>query len=313
MTDASKIVLDKYQTRQRKKQKTEFRDFIKSQAEKLGFECKVEKGSFGAKNIIIGDPESAKVLYTAHYDTAPVLPFPNFITPKNFFIYLLYQFVLIFAMFIPLFAFGFGIGFAMGYFEVAEPIAFLVIRCSGLAIMLAFLFLIMAGPANKHTVNDNTSGVITLLEIMHSIPEEARSNAAFIFFDFEEVGLVGSSAYRSNHKKSTNDKLLINFDCVSDGENILFAVKKKARKHIPLIEEAFKANENVTVEVTSKGVFYPSDQANFPIGVGVAALKKSKRFGVLYMDRIHTKRDTVCREENIEFLTNGAVRLAENI
>jgi len=66
------------------------------------------------------------------------------------------------------------------------------------------------------------------------------------------------------------------------------------------------------VEVASKGVIYPSDQANFPVGVGVAALKTSKS-GILYMDRIHTKRDTVCREENIEFLRDGAVRLLSMI
>lgn len=310
MTEASKIVLERYQTRQRKKQKEEFRDFIKEQAESLGFEYNVEKGSMGAKNIVIGNPESAKVLYTAHYDTAPVLPFPNFITPKNFFIYLLYQIVLCLMMYIPMFAFGFVLGFGMGLLHVPEQIASVVIPASAIAIIIAILVLMMKGPANKHTVNDNTSGVITLLEIMHSIPEEARSNAAFIFFDLEEVGLVGSSAYRSKHKKMTEDKLLINFDCVSDGENILFAVRKKAKKHIPLLEEAFKANENVSVEIAAKGVFYPSDQANYPIGIGVAALKKSEKFGFLYMDKIHTKRDTVCREENIEFLANGAIKLA---
>jgi hypothetical protein len=48
----------------------------------------VEKASFGGRNIVIGNPDTAKVLYTAHYDTCARLPFPNFITPKNIFIYL---------------------------------------------------------------------------------------------------------------------------------------------------------------------------------------------------------------------------------
>ena len=59
-------------------------------------------------------------------------------------------------------------------------------------------------------------------------------------------------------------------------------------------------------------MFYPSDQANFSRGVGVAALKKTKG-GLLYMDRIHTKRDTVYMEENIAYLTEGAVRLAGSL
>jgi hypothetical protein len=59
-------------------------------------------------------------------------------------------------------------------------------------------------------------------------------------------------------------------------------------------------------------VFYPSDQANFRHGVGVAALKRTRR-GLLYMDRIHTKGDTVYEEKNIRFLTEGAIRLSEII
>lgn len=317
MTEASKTVLEKYQTRQSKKQKAVFRDFIKAQAERLGFEYNVEKGSFGAKNIVIGNPESAKVLYTAHYDTAPVLPFPNFITPKNFSVYILYVLgicVLAAAITFPIgLALGFLTGIIITILDLSPETTDLILDFLPLAFMMLFILLLSFGPANKHTVNDNTSGVITLLEIMHLLPEEARTNTAFIFFDLEEQGLFGSSAFRSKHKKMTNNKLLINFDCVSDGENILFAVKKKARAHIPLIESSFQANENVKVEVASKGVFYPSDQMNFPIGVGVAALKKNKLFGFLYMDRIHTKRDTVCREENIEFLSNGAVKLAVEI
>ena len=59
--------------------------------------------------------------------------------------------------------------------------------------------------------------------------------------------------------------------------------------------------------IRSKGVFYPSDQMNFKKGVGVAALKHSKFLRTDYMDRIHTNRDTVFCEENIEFLTEFAM------
>jgi len=43
--------------------------------------------------------------------------------------------------------------------------------------------------------------------------------------------------------------------------------------------------------------------------VGVAALKKSRRLGILYMNRIHTPRDTVYEEENIAYLVRGARHL----
>ena len=86
----------------------------------------------------------------------------------------------------------------------------------------------MAGPANEHTVNDNTSGVTTLIDTMTILPDELKSDVAFIFFDLEEAGLVGSKSFFKKHKNVMNNKLLVNFDCVSDGENILLVLNKKA-------------------------------------------------------------------------------------
>ena len=45
---------------------------------------------------------------------------------------------------------------------------------------------------------------------------------------------------------------------------------------------------------------YPSDQMMFPYGVGICALKKSK-VG-LYVDKIHTSRDTILEETNVNLL-----------
>ena len=68
------------------------------------------------------------------------------------------------------------------------------------------------------------------------------------------------------------------------------------------------AKDGFNVEVADKNVFYPSDQANFPCGVGVASLRSTKK-GLLYMNRIHTSRDVIYQEENIEFFKNGAIEL----
>ena len=74
-------VLSCYPVRKNKKQKAAFRDEVQSYVESLGYVCETEKGSLGAQNLVIGDPKSAKYLVTAHYDTPPQLPIPNFITP----------------------------------------------------------------------------------------------------------------------------------------------------------------------------------------------------------------------------------------
>lgn len=298
MTQTTKTIFERFEVRKSKKQKSAFIEWLTEQATAAGYEVTVEKGSFGARNIIVGNPDKAKVVYTAHYDTCAVLPFPNFITPKNFFLYLLYQLVLTACILFPI-----GVAF---YIEGLYPSVFTAF----LPMVVYFLvfWLLFFGPANKHTANDNTSGVVTLIDLMNAMPEHLRSEAAFIFFDLEEAGLLGSSAYAGKHKKEMKKKLLVNFDCVSDGKNIIFAVRKGAKEHVAALEQAFAANDTFSVEVATKGVFYPSDQAAFPCGVGVAALKRSKLLG-LYMNRIHTPRDTVFEEDNIEFLVDGSVKL----
>lgn len=91
---------------------------------------------------------------------------------------------------------------------------------------------------------------------------------------------------------------------------MLFALKKSTKKYADLLEKAFVSTPDIAVDIT-KNAFYPSDNASFKGGIGVAALKKSKLFGILYMDRIHTKKDIIYREENIQFLTDGAIKLAQ--
>ena len=302
MTETTKKIFEKYEIRKSKQQKTEFIEYVKSLADMAGYEVKTEKGMLGARNIVIGDPESAKVIYTAHYDTCATLPFPNLITPKNIGLYLLYQIAIVLAVFAIVFIITF-----LSSFIVPAPFLTLVYELSVLVLLGFFVF----GPANKHTANDNTSGVTVVIDTMLSMPENAKKDAAFVLFDLEEMGLFGSCGYNSKHKTMMKNKLLINFDCVSDGNDILLIVKKKASDYIPAITEAFKGNETICTQVVSKNVFYPSDQSSFPMGVGIGAFKRTKRLKILYLDRIHTKHDTIYNEENIRFLVNSAIKLTE--
>lgn len=314
--NVANTVLEKYQVRKSKKQKTAFIEFVRKYSEENGYDCKVEKGMLGARNIVVGDTEKASVIYTAHYDTCARLPFPNFITPKKFSIYLLYQIILTLGILAVAIALGFLVGVVLGVIiglthineELIEPFFPFI----GYACFLAVFMLFLNGPANKHTANDNTSGVVTLLEIIRKMPENKRENAAFIFFDLEESGLLGSASYASKHKKEKKDKLFVNFDCVSDGNNILLALRKGAKKDKERLQKYFVSNDEINVEVLDRGVFYPSDQMGFDRGVGVAALKYSKKLKTLYMNRIHTKNDTVFEERNIDFLSDSAVAFASD-
>ena len=310
MNKTTERLFESHEIRKTKKQKSAFIDFVSAGAEELGYECRVEKGSLGSRNVVVGKIDSANVVYTAHYDTCPRLPFPNFITPKNMLVYVLYQFALVGVIFLAATLVELLVCAVLALFIESDAALTAITGISGYLTVIGALLLMLLGPANKHTANDNTSGVSLLLRVMEELPEELRGTVAFVFFDLEEVGLIGSSSFASKHKAEMKNKLLLNFDCVSDGENILFALKRGAAPYKGAISEAFAERDGYKVQVLDKGVFYPSDQAAFPLGVGVCALK-STRGGLLYMNRIHTGRDTVYNEENVDFLTNGAIKLLE--
>ena len=54
-------VLEQFPIRKTGKQKRHFRESVMAYAEKLGYPCKIEKGSFGASNVIMGDPEGGGI------------------------------------------------------------------------------------------------------------------------------------------------------------------------------------------------------------------------------------------------------------
>jgi len=304
MSAVSEAIFQSYEVRKSRKQKRDFLEFAQRFAVERGYSPQVERGYLGAENLVVGNPSKAKVVFTAHYDTCPILPFPNFITPKSVGIYLLYQLFLVVVILVP--AVLLGALFSVFLSWISIPSVWIPLLSE--LPLLAVLFFLLAGPANPHTAIDNTSGVVLLLELMDALPMELRDQAAFVFFDLEETGLFGSAGFASHHKREMASKLLLNFDCVSDGEHLLFVLRKKARPFASVLEKAFLGGETNTVEILSKGGFYPSDQVNFPCGVGVASLK-SFQGKILYMDRIHTKRDTVYREENILRLKEGCLRL----
>lgn len=74
-------VLEQFPVRKSKRQKKAFRNEVQAYLEGLGYECTEEKGSLGGRNLIIGDPENAKYLVTAHYDTCAHMIIPNLSRP----------------------------------------------------------------------------------------------------------------------------------------------------------------------------------------------------------------------------------------
>ena len=290
-------VLDQFPIRKSKKQKQAFRESVMTFVQDLGYSVTTEKGSMGAQNVIIGDPEKAKYLVTAHYDTPARMFFPNFITPCNLPLYLGYQFLIV-GLFV---LFAVACGAAGMMLTQDENLAYLI----GYWSYWIPLLLMILGPANKHNANDNTSGVVTVLEILRSLPESHRHKVCFILFDLEEAGLVGSASHRKTHKAATEKQIVLNLDCVGDGDEMMMFPNKKLRADAT----AMDALDRITgvfgeksLNLHRKGFSVcPSDHKNFPLGVGIMAFSRKKFLG-LYCDKIHTDRDRNLDLTNVNIL-----------
>lgn len=299
MTELAQEILQNYQVRKTKAQKTAFIELMQSRFPGL---CVETGGLFKSRNLVLGDIKTAKVVFTAHYDTCAVLPFPNFITPKNPLLYLLYNLLICIPLCVLMSAVCAGLLLLTDSFWVGYA--------GALAVFAVFFWMLVGGRPNMHTANDNTSGVVTLCEILQAMTPEELQSAAYVFFDLEEAGMFGSSLFRKMHKAEMKEKLLVNFDCVSDGDNLMIIRSKEARKRYgAAIRTAFApaVDKRILLEKAAT-TLYPSDQMQFPCHVGVAALKRGRFLG-FYMDRIHTKRDTAFDPRNIEYLTESARRL----
>ncbi len=299
-------LLNKYQVRRSKKQKHAFAEYAEAASRGMGYSFRREslKSRMGgvSVNLIAGDPETAKIIFTAHYDTCAEMPFPNLVYPQNRLLTFLLQMPLVLIMI----ALAFGAGYAASI-PWGRPGAFIV----AYAVYFGLFFLFYFGPGNPHTANDNTSGVAALLYIMSALPEERKRNAAFIFFDQEEYGRVGSKAWAKAHPGITDGKALLNLDCVGDGDDFLIVAPREADSRLEeLLHAAFQDGDGKrAVHCSAKNTSYNSDQKSFPNGVAAAACRKG-RWGY-HIPRIHTRRDVICEPANLDYVTACAVKLTD--
>ena len=303
MERLKKELLGHYEIRKTYAQKSAFIDWVRGYAYEIGISMTVEESGkkIRSRNIILGDVDKARTIITAHYDTCARMLLPNFSTPGCLPLFVLEQVLLTLMIFLG----GVFAGRGARLLERAgmPSIAAGVLAVfAGLAGMALVLYLMLAGPANPHTANDNTSGVLAVLLLAQRMKD--KQGVAFVLFDNEEKGLLGSQAFIKAHPQAAR-RFLVNLDCIGDGDTLLYTGMKGGMR-MPQAKRLLAAMERIAPEhgmKTASGEFpkwiYPSDQMLFPRGTAFAALKGKR---ILYMDRIHTARDTVLEERNIECL-----------
>ena len=289
-------------------QKEDFRRWLVAECRKMGYSARVEECDRGRhRHVVAGNPAQAEVTFTAHYDTPPTILLPDLQIPRNFPVYLLWQLLIIGGMLAISFAVGAALGLLTGNGDV------MILTFFGA--FLALMWLQLYGFANKHNVNDNTSGVAALLETMQRIPAENREKVAFIFFDNMEKGRRGSKAYARDHVEMQHTGFVVNADSVGVGDTFLAFVPALA-KNLPqyaLLEAALGAIPDRKVRfhssMTTRG---SSDFRSFKCGVGVSAYREAGGVG-LYLGALHTSRDTQADQRNIQALAEAFAALSAQV
>ena len=306
MTPLCERIVRDFQARKGRARKAAFRELVRAEMRKEGVIFREEraKGLIENVNLVCGNLARAEFVFGAHYDTCAELPFPNLAAPLNWPLSILTQLLLTLMLALPAALCAFLAR------QLGAPVAAAI--AVGAACGLLASALVVAGKANRHTMNDNTSGVVALLTLLARMTQEQRGRVAVVLFDNEEVGLIGSTLFRKRHARAMADRPLVNLDCVGDGEMLLLAPNKGYRADEELCARtraAFPAGS--LAPVFARRAFYPSDQWGFPKALAVATLKRRRFFGAV-IDRIHTRRDTILKEENIEYIVEGLLRLIDN-
>ena len=299
-----KMLNESFPVRRSREQKAAFRAYVKEELQAKGLDVRVETTKDGKnENLIVGDPTSARVVLTAHYDTPAASLFPNMMIPRNLLLFWILQLLPVFVILALSFGGGYVLSLPFGGDDRAFLIGFLVLY-------YGIYFLGFRVFQNRHNHNDNTSGVSVLLSVAARLNAEELRETALIFFDNEELGKKGSKAYFKDHRDEMKERLVLNFDCVGYGDQVIFIARKGAEAHEGYRRLCATDAEEGRYQVhfyPAKGSESNSDYKSFPCGVGCMTCKKGA-FGVMYTPRIHTAWDTVADEENIAYLTEYVFR-----
>ncbi len=292
--------------RRSEKQKEAFRAYVMEQ-----FPNARVKENDGHQNILLyGEPEKASVIFCAHYDTPRHSAFPNLMLPANRGLHTLYGILIMLPliMVITLFLILF----------LSLPNASLDLSTRALLLACYFfiyfgMFLILfRGPSNKHNRNDNTSGTAAVMELAESMTE--NSGCAFILFDNEEKGKLGSKAFAKSCPEVKTGIPVINLDCVGNGSAFVLSASSDFLS-TPLCEHIRAAAGKNGLEMhflDRKHSKMNSDHLNFDISAGICACLKSKK-GILFTPRIHTNQDTVADEKTLHALVKTLSDACKNL
>ena len=281
-----------FPVRRKEKEKVDFRTWLVYTLKELGYSPKLESGTSALSaggnvtNVVVGDIEKAKIVLTAHYDTGVREVLPPLICPTRPATYMLYEALMPLLALAVSFLISFGVTFALNLPNMTLPLFLLF--------LIVALFYPKYGKSERDNLNDNTSGVVALLEVAKALTPRYRGEVCFLFLDGGTQGSKGAKRLIHAHPELKKKSVVV-LDCVGEGDELL-----------DTILEQFSNSEKKTCFLKTDGfVHYPSDNRAFTGGTVICACKKVKGFGRCILPRKTEEID----EENLSLLCDGLCKL----
>ena len=126
--------------------------------------------------------------------------------------------------------------------------------------------------------------------------------------------LEGSKAFAKAHPDIKEKALVVNLDCVGNGDTYIFCGSAAAQED-PLydaLKEALERGGSFARFFPTGKASMNSDHKSFDKGVGVCACRHKPFIGY-YNDRIHTARDTVADPQTVSRLAEALADFAKGI
>ncbi|APQ73022.1 hypothetical protein RSJ21_08135 [Clostridium botulinum] len=299
----SKKVTKDFGTRHNYNEKTNFLEFIDKELKFLGYETEIVQG----KNVkqcrnLCTVESNADIIFTAHYDTPGTMPkflgfiFKLFGHTRQIIGSIIYIIIILLL-----------IRFIRNTLNVS--ISYMIVL-----ILIVFPMLIK----NKKNYNDNSSGVITLLNIAYELKnnESLKGKAdkiKIVFLDNEESGLLGSnllSKYWQEKDEYFKEKKIINFDCVGIGDiPIVYYSKELDYELADFLRNILGYYEKNSKKFMCK--YYPlSDDYSFKKNPAISIIFSNNSIipGGYYIPNVHCSKDNVLKLENIQWLTREILK-----
>lgn len=208
----------RFPKRLRRKEKEQFLDELEQELQARGFETnRLSVRYLLHCRLLLTRCENPKVIFTAHYDTPTIMPFwvGAFFSLFGHTRQISGSFILLPLLFCPI--------TLLPLLIPNSTASTLIANLYMLIVLLSFITLFIPNPHNRE---DNTSGVIGLMALAEWLKDkpELRKQVQLVFFDNEELGLLGSSGLKQYWDKNNypyRDAAVINLDCISRGRTPL--------------------------------------------------------------------------------------------